>query len=178
MNDNLKKKGRFLTLVLRHAPEKAGLTIDYKGGWAAVPSVLCGLQLSFNELQTIVDNDNKDRFTFNSDKTLIRANQGHSIKVDLELDAIKPPDTLYHGTVLKFKNYILIDGLLAMGRHHVHLSDTIETATQVASRRQTGNVILEIDALKMYNEGYDFFRSVNGVWLTAKVPTTFIAVKE
>lgn len=175
--DNLKKKARFLTLVLRHSPEKADLVIDYNGGWAEVPKVLASLDLSFVELKTIVINDNKNRFSISDDLKYIRANQGHSIDVDLGLEAITPPDTLYHGTVEKFKPYILVDGLIPMGRHHVHLSDNVETASQVASRRKTENVILVIDTLKMYKEGYKFFKSTNNVWLTDKVPAKFITVK-
>ena len=178
MNDKLKKKGRFLTLVLRHSPEKADLTLNYNGGWVSVPKVLANLELSFVELKTIVVNDNKGRFTISDDLRHIRANQGHSVDVDLELDEVKPPEILYHGTVKKFKQYILIDGLLPMGRHHVHLSADIATAEQVASRRKTNNVILKINALNMYKEGYQFFKSDNGIWLTSKVPVKFITTEQ
>ena len=174
MNNELKKKGRFLTLILRHSPEKADITLEYKGGWAPVPKILANLQISFVDLKTIVCNDNKDRFSFNEDHSKIRANQGHSVKIDLQLVKLTPPEILSHGTVEKFKQYIMIDGLLPMGRHHVHLSSLTETAEQVASRRQTTNVILIIRALDMHNDGYDFFKSDNGVWLTDKVPVTYI----
>ena len=177
MNDKLKKKGRFLTLILRHSPEKANLTLDYKGGWASVPKILASLKISFVDLKTIVVNDNKDRFSISDDLKYIRANQGHSVDVDLELEEVKPPDILYHGTVMKYQKYILTDGLIPMGRHHVHLSTDIKTANQVASRRETANVIMKIDALGMYNEGHKFFQSANGVWLTDKVPTKFIKVE-
>jgi putative RNA 2'-phosphotransferase len=173
MNKNLKYKARQLTYALRHKPEDFALTVQI-GGWVDVDKILTSFDMSYGELELIVLTDNKGRFSFSEDKKKIRANQGHSIKVDLELTAVQPPKTLYHGTVDKYMPWIEKDGLRKMSRHHVHLSQDKETAEQVASRRETENVILIIDSGKMYEEHFEFFKSDNGVWLTDHVPNRFI----
>ncbi len=174
MTQTLKNKARFLTLVLRHKPEEIEIELDYHGGWANVKDVLKALDISLSELDQIVDNDSKNRFGYNSNKIKIRANQGHSVDVDLELYSQKPPEFLFHGTVRKYIPWIKVEGLKKMTRHHVHLSSDLETAEQVASRRQTDNVLLEIDALQMYVNGFKFYLSENEVWLTETVPTKYI----
>jgi putative RNA 2'-phosphotransferase len=126
-----------------------------------------------DELAYVVANNAKQRFSFNEDKTKIRANQGHSFPVDLELKAITPPTALYHGTVAKFLDAIKEKGLIKMNRQHVHLSPDVATATNVGSRRGKP-VILTISAGEMHTAGYHFFLSANGVWLTAHVPVSFV----
>ena len=126
------------------------------------------------QLESIVSNDNKNRFSFNEDKTKIMANQGHSIKVDLGLTPITPPEILYHGTAEKYIPFIKESGLKKMSRHHVHLSEDLETAEQVVSRRETNSVILKIRASKMHKGGFVFYKSNNGVWLTDRVPSKYI----
>ena len=175
MTQALKTKGRTLTYALRHAPQEFGITLE-DGAWADVNDVLHGIDLTLHELDTIVAADNKGRFSFNDNGTQIRANQGHSVKVDLQLIAKKPPITLYHGTVKKFWQWIKIDGIKKMSRHHVHLSEGLETAIQVASRRTTENVIIRVDTEQMYKDGIEFFKSENGVWLTDYVDPKYLKV--
>ena len=124
-------------------------------------------------VQEIVETNNKKRFTFNADKTKIRANQGHSINVDLQLAATVPPDVLYHGTHSKAVESIVREGLQKMARHHVHLSADLETARQVG-RRRGKPVVFQVDAAAMHQQGYEFYRSQNGVWLVDRVPPEFI----
>ena len=163
-----------LSYILRH--NKNGHNIDHQG-WALVTDMLDSLDISFNELEDIVKSDDKNRYSFNLDKTKIRANQGHSFKVDLGLKKIDPPFTLYHGTKDNLVDLILKEGLKPMSRVHVHLSLDIETAINVANRRKGNNVILEIKSRKMSNDGYPVFRSENGVYLTDFVPPEYISVK-
>jgi len=176
MTQSLKNTGRKLTYLLRHSPKEFGIELN-KAGWGNVEKILLTLDLRYNELQLIVMNDNKNRFSFSPDGLSIRANQGHSIPVDLGLVAVKPPEYLYHGTVQKFMNLIKKEGLRKMSRHHVHLSSDLETASQVASRRQTDSVILVVESLRMAEEGYEFFLSDNGVWLTDSVPVRFLIME-
>ena len=124
-------------------------------------------------LDRIVAENDKKRFSYNDDKTMIRANQGHSISIDLKLTPTEPPKILYHGTVSKFMMSIRDKGLLKMSRQHVHLSDEVSTAKSVGSRRGKA-LILEVDSAKMYHEGFEFFLSKNGVWLTEYVPFKYI----
>lgn len=166
------KTSKFLSLVLRHKPEEIGLVLDVNG-WANVEELLQKIDLKFEDLQKIVTTNNKKRFTFSDDLSKIRANQGHSINVDLELSEITPPEILFHGTAEKNMYSILKNGLLKKDRNHVHLSTEIETATKVGIRYGKP-VILKIDALKMYQEGYKFYLSQNNVWLTDFVPKKFI----
>lgn len=177
MNQALKTKGRKLTYMLRHAPQEFSITLD-EAGWANVEKVLLALHLKNSELELIVKNDNKNRFAISPDGINIRANQGHSIDIELGLPAVQPPEYLYHGTVEKYMPWIRKEGLRKMSRHHVHLSEDLETATQVASRRQTGNVMLVVKALEMMNDGHDFFVTENNVWLTDSVPARFLIEKE
>ncbi len=170
-----------LSLVLRHKPETIGLTLD-NNGWANVASLIIqmnakGFKLSFETLCYVVDNNNKKRFAFNSDRTQIRASQGHSIQIDLNYISKAPPPVLYHGTGKQFVDTILKEGLKKMNRHHVHLSADAETAEKVGLRKGKP-VILVIDAAKMHEQGFRFFISENGVWLTERVPVDYIKIND
>ena len=171
---NDKQLSKFLSLVLRHQPETIGLKLD-EFGWGDVAFILNKINdLSMERLETIVKEDNKQRYSFNEDKTKIRANQGHSVNVDLQLTPVKPPATLFHGTPYDNTTAILVNGLCKMQRQHVHLSADIETARTVTGRRRKKSAILQVAATKMFEEGYEFFCSENGVWLTNHVPAKFI----
>lgn len=168
-----------LSLVLRHKPEVLGITLD-DNGWTDVSVLLEKLsdQLVTKEmLVEIVEENNKQRFTFNDDCSKIRANQGHTIKVDLELTPAAPTDILYHGTTTESLKSIMNMGLKKMERQHVHLSKDKETAEIVANRRKKHTTILGVDAKAMYDDGYIFFMSKNGVWLTDNVPAKYITLK-
>ena len=169
---------KYLSLVLRHNPAAAGVTLDAEG-WVSVAELLAGAARhghSFTraELDEVVQTNEKQRFAFSPDSQRIRANQGHSISVDLGLTPETPPDILYHGTVDRFLSSILSRGLEKGSRHHVHLSPDIDTATRVGSRRGQP-VILKIDAASMHSAGFHFFCSANSVWLTEHVPPQYIS---
>ena len=171
------KISKFLSYILRHNPDKLGITLD-ENGWTSVAVLLEKINmesysLSMEELEYVVDTNEKKRFALNEDKTLIRANQGHSIKVDLALNEKEPPSYLYHGTVEKFMESIQATGLQKGSRHHVHLSEDKETATNVGSRRGKP-VILTIKSGEMHAQNFTFYQSENGVWLTDEVPMEFI----
>lgn len=162
---------------MRHKPEEAGLTLD-RGGWVEVDTLLQGLRsagrpLSREQLVYLVLKSDKQRYAFSADGRRIRANQGHSIPVDLELRAAVPPSTLYHGTVERFMASIETQGLTPQKRHHVHLSPDRQTALKVGSRRGTP-VLLGIEAGRMHAAGHEFFVSENGVWLVAAVPPEYL----
>ena len=174
---NLTEKSKFLSLILRHKPEAIGISLD-RHGWADVNELIDGMNkhatsMNMSMLEEIVRTDSKQRYSFNEDKTKIRANQGHSIKVDVELEEKEPPSILYHGTATRFLGNITKQGLLPMSRLYVHLSKDMETATKVGTRHGSP-VILEVDAEKMYKDGYKFYLSDNGVWLTEKVPPQYL----
>ncbi len=170
---------KFLSLVLRHQPEKIGITLD-SAGWVSVDELLEACQnkrftIIREELETIVSENDKQRFSFSEDRMLIRANQGHSITVALEYQAITPPDSLYHGTVDRFLQSISENGLIKGSRHHVHLSEDIETAEKVGARRGRP-IILKVHSGKMFQDGYLFYRAENGVWLTDAVLPQYLEV--
>jgi len=174
---NLTEKSKFLSLILRHKPEAIGITLD-NHGWADVNELIEGMNkhatsMNMSMLEEIVRTDSKQRYSFNDDKTKIRANQGHSIKVDVELEEKEPPAILYHGTATRFLGSITKQGLLPMSRLYVHLSKDMETATKVGTRHGSP-IILEVDAEKMYRDGYKFYLSDNDVWLTEKVPPQYL----
>lgn len=167
----------FISLILRHKPETIDIKLD-KNGYAIVEELIAGINnkdkyIDMDILEKIVRDDNKGRYKFNEDKTKIRASQGHTVKVDLELKEIVPPDVLYHGTCDKFVSSIMKTGINKGVRHHVHLSGDRETASNVGNRRGKA-VVLEIDALKMHKRGYKIYKSDNGVYLTDYVPVEFI----
>ena len=169
---DLIKISRYISLILRHKPEAIGITLN-EHGWANVNELIKGININMETLEHIVATDDKQRYSFNEDKTLIRANQGHSIPVDVELEEIQPPKYLYHGTGKKYKDSIIEDGLIPKSRLYVHLSSDINTAINVGKRH--GDVIVfRINALKMCNDGYKFYVSKNGVWLTKHVPTVYL----
>jgi len=173
-----KQTSKFLSLVLRHEPGKIGLNLDGQG-WANVDELLQKLHahgqvLDRGGLQDIVAACSKQRFALSDDGQRIRANQGHSITVDLGLVPVEPPQWLYHGTVPRFVGSIREQGLHAGERHHVHLSLDRETAHQVGARRGAP-VILSVHAGRMHADGHVFHRSANGVWLTDHVPPQYIA---
>lgn len=182
MNEKeIKNISKFLSYVLRHSPETINLKLD-ENGWAIVDELIekanknrneFHKELDFEIISQIVETNDKKRFTFNEDLTKIRANQGHSISVDLELQPQIPPDELYHGTVAKFMDVILKDGLQKMSRQHVHLSKDKETAIKVGNRRGAA-IILKINTSQMVKDGYLFYCSENGVWLTDEVPSKYI----
>ncbi len=178
MNDQqLKKISKFLSLVLRHKPETIGIELDPQG-WVDTEVLInkCNAnrrRLDLPTLQKVVADNNKKRFAFSEDGSKIRANQGHSIKVDLAYEAIEPPTILYHGTASRFIESIAESGLQKRNRHHVHLSSELATAKDVGSRHGKP-VILEVKSKEMHELGYEFFQSKNGVWLTEEVPITFI----
>lgn len=175
---NTKRASKFLSLILRHRPETINLHLDAEG-WADVKDLLAGMRqkgwdnFSKNELEVIVRENNKQRFSFNEDKTKIRANQGHSINVNLGLEPVEPPENLFHGTVNKFLDSIKKEGLKKRSRQHVHLSADISTAVNVGSRRGKP-IILTIPSLQMHEDGFKFYLSKNGVWLTDHVPNHYI----
>ncbi len=168
---NLTNTSKYLSLILRHKPEAAGITLD-EHGWANVGELIEGVRKSrpfdMEMLEEIVRRDEKGRYSFNEDKTLIRANQGHSIPVDVELPVVAPPEILYHGTGEKYVSSIHQQGLLPRSRLYVHLSGDAETARKVGSRHGKP-VIYEVLSGKMAEDGFTFYRSVNGVWLTKEV---------
>lgn len=172
------KISKLIALVLRHKPETLGITLD-SHGWASTKDLVEKInnqtKFTMKDLEEIVRDDDKQRYSFNSDKTKIRANQGHSIKVDVELERATPPDILYHGTATKYVGSIRASGILKRNRNHVHLSEKYETAVMVGERHGTPSVII-VDAKKMHDDGFTFYRSANGVWLTDYVPNKYIEV--
>jgi len=178
MNENIAKSvSKFLSLVLRHSPEKIGLKLD-ENGWADVAELIAkcnkkGQKLNPELLDYVVENNDKKRFAYNDDKTKIRASQGHSISVELNLAETEPLDFLYHGTVGKFMESIRNEGLKKMSRQHVHLSKDKETAIKVGSRRGAPQ-ILTIRSGEMFKDGFKFYLSDNNVWLTDEVPAKYI----
>lgn len=171
------KLGRFISLVLRHEPEAAGIRLD-EHGWADVEELLEGVRgtgrlIDLETLERIVRENNKQRYSFNQDHSKIRANQGHSISVDVELKRAQPPELLYHGTAERFLPSIQEKGICRMERQYVHLSGTFQTALQVGQRHGRP-VVLTIDALSMARDGIIFYRSENGVWLCEHVPVKYL----
>lgn len=168
---------KYLSLVLRHAPEAAGITLD-ENGWTDVGILLKqltinGYPVSPAGLDHVVTSNNKQRFIYNEDRTRIRASQGHSVAIDLAYAEREPPAVLYHGTAEAFLSSILETGLDKRSRHHVHLSAEDETARRVGQRHGKP-VVLVVDAARMRVDGYTFFCSANGVWLTEQVPAAYL----
>ncbi|MBV9791792.1 MAG: RNA 2'-phosphotransferase [Chloroflexi bacterium] len=168
---------KYLSKHLRHQPERLGLELG-PGGWVPVDELLAAcarnnFPISRAELDEVVGDNDKQRFAFDPTGTLIRAQQGHSVEVDLQLEAATPPAVLYHGTIERNLPAIQADGLLKMQRHHVHLSADLETATKVGARRGRP-VILVVDAAAMEQAGFTFYRSGNGVWLVDHVPPQYL----
>lgn len=173
----MKSIGKLMSLALRHNPKVLDIELD-ENGWASVNELINGLNnkdipMDLERLTELVETNDKKRYRFNADKTKICANQGHSVEVNLDLKALEPPHTLYHGTVQKFMASIREKGLIKGSRHHVHLSETKETAIAVGSRRGKP-IILKIEAKFMHAQGFEFYQSENGVWLIDHIPPKFI----
>lgn len=180
-NENNSKRittiSKFMSLVLRHEPARIGLTLG-EGGWVPVAELLAGCEragkcISPALLREVVASNDKQRFAFSDDGLRIRANQGHSVQVDLGLVPKVPPQQLYHGTASRFLKSILEQGLLRGSRHHVNLTEKQDVAVSVGTRHGVP-VVLVVDALRMQQEGHVFYHSDNGVWLTDQVGTQYL----
>lgn len=171
---------KFISRILRHHPEAIGIKLD-EHGWARVDELITGIaktrKFDMEVLEEIVRTDSKQRYSFNENKTLIRANQGHSIPVDVELEQKIPPDILWHGTGEKYVESINQIGLIPKSRLYVHLSKDIDTARTVGSRHGKP-VIYRIDAKSMSANGYLFYLSANGVWMTKEVPVQYLSTED
>jgi putative RNA 2'-phosphotransferase len=176
-NSRLVKISKYLSKHLRHQPDRIGIKLA-PGGWVCVDELLAAcaknqFPISQEELNQVVANNDKKRFSFDATGTLIRANQGHSVEVDLQLEPVAPPNVLYHGTGHTAVESILQTGLCKMSRHHVHLSKDIATAKAVGIRHGKP-VVFEVDAAAMHQAGYAFYCSENGVWLVDCVPPEYL----
>lgn len=177
MKKKLIRISKFLSLILRHKPEIIGLSLD-QNGWVSVQSLIDAVNahdhsISRQLIDEVVFTNDKMRFSFSPDGMKIRANQGHSLDVNLGLKPMVPPEILYHGTTEKFIHSIKISGLQKMKRQYVHLSATIETALSAGSRRGKP-VVLSIKSGGMHEDGHQFFLSENGVWLTETVEVRYL----
>lgn len=177
MSKRLESSSKFLSLVLRHQPEAIGLTLDAQG-WADIDTLVRlanaqGTALTRAGVEDIVASSDKQRFAIDPTGQRIRANQGHSVAVDLQLTPAEAPDTLFHGTATRFLPSITEKGLIPGARQHVHLSADATTATAVGGRHGKP-VVLTVRAADMQRDGHVFYRSANGVWLTASVPAQYL----
>jgi putative RNA 2'-phosphotransferase len=175
---DLVRRSKFLALVLRHAPETVGVTLD-RAGWVSVTELLAGCEragkrMSLDDLREVVTTNNKRRFEFNEDCTLIRARQGHSTDVDLEYEPCSPPELLYHGTYSEAVEAVRSSGLKKMKRHHVHLSTELRLAMEVGSRRGKP-VLVTVQSGEMHRAGHVFYLTGNNVWLVDEVPPQFLS---
>ena len=174
----MRNTSKFISLILRHNPQVIGISLD-EHGWADVKELIDGINrteghsLDMDTLDEIVRTDEKQRYSFNEDHSLIRANQGHSIPMDVELEEKIPPDILWHGTGQKYVSSIDVQGLIPKSRLYVHLSSDMETARKVGSRHGRP-VIYQVECRKMTEDGYRFFLSANRVWLTKEVPVEYL----
>lgn len=171
INRRLIQHGKKLAFLLRH---DRNYPFD-KHGWREVSDLMKNYGYTMDELSLIVATNNKQRFEFSEDMTRIRARQGHSIHVDVELEEMTPPETLYHGTATAFLDSIMERGIVKGNRQHVHLSNTVETAINVGKRHGEA-IVLSIDAKRMADDGHKFFRSRNGVWLTDYIDVKYITI--
>ncbi len=179
MDANLASVSKFLSLVLRHKPETIGVSLD-RGGWIAIDALInactnSGYELSQSTLMQVVEQNDKSRFAIRDG--LIRASQGHSIDVDLDLKPKTPPNFLFHGTAIRFLDSIRTEGLQSKERQFVHLSPDEKTAINVGNRHGKP-VVLKINTLAMQKAGKVFYLSENGVWLTLDVPISFIVIPD
>lgn len=177
MEESKKKNiSKSLSYWLRHRPENIGIVLD-KEGWTDILELIekakTELEFTIDELKEVVESNDKQRFSISKDGSKIRANQGHSVEIKMTFKEIAAPPVLYHGTVGKFMDSIKKKGLIPGNRHHVHLSKDQETAEKVGSRRGTP-IILKINAMKMQDDGFRFFISENGVYLTDHVPPKYL----
>lgn len=175
----MSRTSRLLSLVLRHDPARIGLSLA-AGGWVETKDLLKALArhgraTSFEELRAIVESDDKRRFTLSENGRRIRAAQGHSVAVDMGLEAVEPPETLFHGTATAALDSIFREGLTPRSRTHVHLSIDVPTAIRVGGRHGRP-IVLEVAAGRLHRSGAVFFRADNGVWLTGAVPPSALAL--
>lgn len=173
----LVRVSKYLSRHLRHDPRRLGLTLEL-GGWVPVDALLsaaarAGFGISRDELDMVIATSDKQRFSLSEDGARIRANQGHSVAVDLQLERADPPAALYHGTGSRSVDAIMREGLRRMRRHHVHLSADVETATLVGARHGPP-VVFVVDAARMHADAHPFWRSANGVWLVQSVPPEYL----
>ena len=178
-NSSLRQLSVFLSLVLRHKPDRIGIALEQKGGWAQVDELLAGMErvgrpMTRDTLEEIVRTDEKGRYAFSSDGKKIRACQGHSVPVDLELEPLTPPELLWHGTAARKLELIRREGLRHMTRQYVHLSSDEATARKVGMRHGGTTVLLPVLAGQCHRDGGVFYRSDNGVWLTDALPPRYI----
>ena len=174
---DLNNISKYMSLILRHKPDVIGIELD-EHGWANVNDLISGIEkdnhgFNFELLEEIVRSDSKQHYSFNDDKSFIRANQGHSVNVDVELKEKEPPEYLYHGTGEKYVKSINQDGLIPKSRLYVHLSKDIKTAENVG-KRHGKEIIYRINSGRMYRNGYKFYLSENGIWLTKEAPVKYL----
>ncbi len=177
MSKSQEQASKYLSYILRHKPDSIGLELDPEG-WANIDELLAKADIALTRdvlFETVANNDKK-RFAISPDRAFVRANQGHSIKVDLGLEPVEPPEFLYHGTATRFLDSIMKEGLLPQNRQYVHLSPDTETAISVG-KRHGKPVILKIHAQDMHSAGQNFFQAANGVWLTPEVPTDALSIQ-
>lgn len=179
MKDKTKRTSKFLSYVLRHNPAEIDLELD-ENGWASITQLISnanakGKDITRELIEQVVITNDKQRFAISDDGKMIRANQGHSVKIKLDLEPSVPPAVLLHGTAEKNLGLITSCGLNKMSRHHVHLSECKKTASAVG-RRYGKLVLLEVDTIKMISDGYEFFKSENNVWLVDSVPSQYINI--
>lgn len=180
MKDNI-QISRFLSYILRHAPESIGLTLDNQG-WGNISQLIqlaqkSGTPLTLEVIKRVVETNDKKRFSISDDGLFIRAVQGHSLKTTVDYQPIKPPTTLYHGTATRFINSIFNQGLQPNGRQYVHLSQEYKTAINVGNRHGKA-IVLTVDSETMFRDGFEFYQADNGVWLTLTVPVNYLKIDE
>jgi len=173
-----KEISKMLSLVLRHAPERIGITLD-QNGWTEIKKLIskakkAGYKLSLEELLETVKTNDKQRFTISENGQKIRAAQGHSVDIDLALQPIKLPEILFHGTASANLNSIFEQGIYSAKRQYVHLSSNEKTALTVGSRHGKA-IVLKINTRQMFKEGFKFFKADNGVWLTNHILSKYIS---
>lgn len=173
------KLSKYISYLLRHNPGDLDLNMDHNG-WVSCKELVDKIHktgkyiINIDILKQIVKEDDKQRYSFSSNGDYIRANQGHSINVDMDYSPVKPPDCLYHGTDARFmRNIMESNGLSPMSRQYVHLSDNVNTALAVAMRHGKAPIIFHIDAKRMYKDGIKFYKSENNVWLVKYVPSQY-----
>jgi putative RNA 2'-phosphotransferase len=175
---DLKKVSKYLSFILRHQPDSIGLELSDEG-WADINEIIGEtkkFKLTKALINTVVETNDKKRFLISEDGSKIKANQGHSVKVNLELEAVTPPNILLHGTAERFLESIFTQGLTKQRRHHVHLSETQKTAISVGARYGKP-VLFKVDAKQMHIDGYEFFKTANNVWLVDCVPVKYLDKK-
>ncbi|HZH91785.1 MAG TPA: RNA 2'-phosphotransferase [Pyrinomonadaceae bacterium] len=179
MQSRLVSVSKFLSRVLRHQPGRVGIELD-RAGWVAVADLLAACRahnfpLTREELEVVVRDNDKKRFAFDEDGTRIRASQGHSVRVELGYAPLAPPPVLYHGTASHLLASIRERGLVKGRRHHIHLSADAATAAKVGARHGKPHLI-RVESGRMHADGYEFYRSENGVWLAEHVPAKYLVL--